>query len=91
MEILNKTFWEYKEGNFELTQEYKHTSSIDIWRCIIQLKELEANFKNIPAKIEQLEKEKVEIKKSYNDWIALLNEAKEKYNLEDLEIPSIIE
>ncbi len=85
--VLEKEFWEYKDGQFPLTETVKRTFTIDIESSLMKIKEIDAEIKKIPLQIESLTKRKEDLIKFRNEWFLLLVEAKEKYNLIDLELP----
>ena len=91
MESLKKVFWEYKDGKFELTEDIRQTYTMDITDAIVKLKEYKGQFDQIPKQIEWLEKNRELIKKHYNEWLGALQEAKDHYKLDDLELPSVID
>ena len=92
MKINKRTFGEAKDWAFKLTEVMERTYSMDIEASLLKLKEINWEINTIPKKIEQLEAQKKDLIKFYNEWLEVLEEAKEHYKgeFEELELPEKI-
>jgi flagellar biosynthesis chaperone FliJ len=92
METLKREFGEYKDWIFTLTEDIRQTYTMNMWDSISKLVELEKQYNNIPAQIEQLNQNRDKIKEHYNEWLLVLQEAKENYAFtdDDLTLPSAL-
>lgn len=88
--VLNRVYWEYKEWVFSITETIEQNYDIALDNSLLKLKEIKAEIEKIPVQIENMEKRKLELIKWYNDWVEVLNKAKETYNWEWVEIPEAI-
>lgn len=87
--VLNREYGEYNEGKFAITETIEQTYDISLDNSLLKLKEINAEIEKIPTQISNLEKRKEDLIKGYNDWVEVLEKAKEKYGW-DTELPTRI-
>lgn len=88
---LSREFLNYTEWKFTLTETAERTYDLEVEKSLINLRELKGEIDKIPVTIESLETRKVKLIELYNEWVQLLEEAKEKLEeLKELEIPNKI-
>lgn len=92
MKITNRTFWELWEWTFKLQETMERDYEFNIEASLLKLKEIEWEINKIPFKIEELENQKENLIKFYNEWLEVFEEAKKHYwwEFKDLEIPKKI-
>ena len=88
---LSREFINYTEWKFTLTETSERTYDLEVEKSLVNLRELKVEIDKIPVTIENLEWRKLKLIDLYNEWVELLEEAKEKLEeLKDLEIPNKI-
>lgn len=88
---LSREFFNYIDWKFTLTETAERTYDLELEKSLVNLKELKGEIDKIPVTIESLEWRKLKLIELYNEWVQLLEEAKEKLEeLKELEIPNKI-
>lgn len=89
MEILKTTYADFNEWKFKVTQTVEQTYEMDIEKNLIKLLEIKSEIDKVPAQIENLNKQKEQMIKFYNEGIDVLAEWLKHFG-ETMELPEKI-